>query len=430
MAGAATTKGDAATRGAACSRRVVLAGSFGAGLGAALAGAVGLGSLGFAPIAAAQAAGAQARTVKLALLMRADDERLDDKRVELAYPGQPGGPLDEAIEVALGETAFELDAAKLKVDFSTVEAKDAADTKAQLTKLEREGFAAVVLDLPAAWIAGAAPGVKLPLVNAGSPDESLRGADCRANLFHTLPTERMRSDALAQALVSRRWTRVLVLSGPSAEDAARLAVAQASLKRYALKTVATKAFKLSADPRERDLANPLLLTAASGGEYDAVWIVDSDGELARTLPYRTALPRPVVGDAGLVALAWAPLFERFGAPQLSRRFARAAKRPMRSQDWAAWIATKAVVQAAAANAAAPTPAAILKTMQGADFVLDGFKGTRTSFRPWDRQLRQPMLLTDGLGVVGIAPIEGLLHPKNVLDTLGTDGPESACKAAP
>ena len=43
------------------------------------------------------------------------------------------------------------------------------------------------------------------------------------------------------------------------------------------------------------------------------------------------------------------------------------------------------------------------------------------------QLRQPLLLTDGVGVIGSAPVEGVLHPKNVLDTLGADAPESACK---
>ena len=88
-----------------------------------------------------------------------------------------------------------------------------------------------------------------------------------------------------------------------------------------------------------------------------VWVVDSDGEFARSLPYRTALPRPVVGDAGLVALAWHAQFERFGAPQVSRRFAKAAGRPMTAHDWAAWMAGKAL--AAAATAAPKGPAAAL-----------------------------------------------------------------------
>jgi hypothetical protein len=42
-------------------------------------------------------------------------------------------------------------------------------------------------------------------------------------------------------------------------------------------------------------------------------------------------------------------------------------------------------------------------------------------------LRQPLLLTDGVGVIGLAPVDGVLHPRNVLDTLGADGPESACR---
>jgi ABC transporter substrate binding protein (PQQ-dependent alcohol dehydrogenase system) len=234
----------------------------------------------------------------------------------------------------------------------------------------------------------------------------------------------MRADALAQWLVARRWSRVLLLHGPAAEDATRLAVAQASIKRYGLKAVAVKPFKLSADPRERELANVALLTG--GAEYDAVWVIDSDGEFARGVPYRTALPRPVVGDAGLTAQAWAPGFERFGAPQLARRFARAAQRPMTGADWAGYMAAKAVVQAALAQPAAVDAAGLLKTLKGPDFVLDGFKGVRLSFRPWDGQLRQPLLLTDGLGVAGLAPVEGMLHPKNVLDTLGADAPESAC----
>lgn len=371
---------------------------------------------------------AGAATLTIGVLQRADDDRLDDKRVALAYPGQPGGTLDTAVEMAAKESQFELDNAKLQVRLDVKSANSAEQAKAAIQQWQKAGAAAVVLDLPAAWITPAAAGSSLPLLNAGDANDAPRGAACLANLFHTLPSERMRADALAQTLMARRWSRVLLLAGPSPEDAARLAVVQASVKRYGLKTVATKPFKMSADPRERDLGNPLLLTGSSVGEYDVVWVVDSDGEFARLLPFRTALPRPVVGDAGLVAEAWAKHFERFGAPQLDRRFLKAAQRPMTGPDWAAYLAGKAVVQAALEQPAAPSAATVMKTLTRPDFTLDGFKGVRLSFRPWDRQLRQPLLMTDGVGVIALAPVEGVMHPKNVLDTLGADAPESACKA--
>jgi ABC transporter substrate binding protein (PQQ-dependent alcohol dehydrogenase system) len=92
------------------------------------------------------------------------------------------------------------------------------------------------------------------------------------------------------------------------------------------------------------------------------------------------------------------------------------------------MATKAVLQAALEQPAAASAAVVLKALARADFLLDGFKGVRLSFRPWDRQLRQPMLLTDGVGVIGLAPVDGVLHPQNVLDTLGADAQESACRS--
>ena len=372
------------------------------------------------------ATNADAAALTLGLLQRADDERLDPKRVELAYLGHPGGSLAQAVEMAAKESQFELDAAKLQIKVDVRSARDADDAKAQLAQLAKAGAAAVVLDVPGAWIAGLGAGSRIALLNAGSAEEASRQQACLPNLFHTLPGERMRADALAQTLLARRWSKILLLHGPGAEDAARLALAQAAIKRYGLKPVALRPFKLSADPRERDLANPLLLTGNL--DYDVVWIIDSDGEFARGLPYRTALPRPVVGDAGLVALAWAPNFERFGAPQLARRFVRAAQRPLTDTDWAAYMAAKAVLQAALEAPANPGPAQIIAALTRADFTLDGFKGVRLSFRPWDRQLRQPLLLSDGLGVIATAPVEGVMHPKNVLDTLGADAPETLCKA--
>lgn len=366
---------------------------------------------------------AAAATFKVTLLAPADDPRLERSRLDQAILGHAGGPANEALQIALNDAKFELDAAGAKIELVAVTVADAAAARTAAAAAEKAGAAALLVDLPAAWLLAAADAApKLPALNISDTSDALRQADCRKNVFHVALSERMRADALAQTLTARKWANVLLLTGPEPQDQQRSAVAQASIKRYGLKLAGSKPFKLSADPRERDLANPLLLTQ---GSYDVVWVVDSDGEFAQSLPYRTALPRPVVGDGGLVPLGWSDRFERYGAPQVSRRMVRNAKRAMTAQDWAAWMAGKAVVAAAVAAPKGPN-AAFAKALAEVD--LDGSKGVAMSFRPWDGQLRQPVLMSDGQSVISMAPIDGLLHPKNNLDTLGADAPEKLCRA--
>jgi ABC transporter substrate binding protein (PQQ-dependent alcohol dehydrogenase system) len=369
---------------------------------------------------------AKAAQFKVVMLTPADDPRLQRARLERGSLGHASGPAADAVKLALADGQLELDAVAAKLSLEVLEVADANAAKAAAAGAEKAGAVALIADLPAAWTLAAADAVKLPVLNVAAAADRLRQADCRKNLQHVLPSDRMRSDALAQALMARRWNQVLLLTGPSAEDRERSAAAQASIKRYGLKLVGSKPFKLSADPRERDLANPLLLTnAASSGAYDVVWVVDSDGEFAGSLPYRIALPRPVVGDAGLVAVAWSAKFERYGAPQVSRSLAKLVGRPMGALDWPAWMAGKALVAAASAAPKGPA-AAFHKALVEAE--LDGSKGVAMGFRRWDGQMRQPVMLSDGQSVIATAPADGVLHPKNTLDTLGADEPEKLCKA--
>ena len=103
-----------------------------------------------------------------------------------------------------------------------------------------------------------------------------------------------------------------------------------------------------------------------------LWVVDSDGEFARTLPYRTALPRPVVGDAGMVGLGLGPHFERYGAPQ--------ARRPIcapgaQATDDGARLGVMDRGRALADRCnRARTQRSVRKRY--AEFALDGFKGMR------------------------------------------------------
>ena len=123
--------------------------------------------------------------------------------------------------------------------------------------------------------------------------------------------------------------------------------------------------------------------------------------------------------------AWHWTWERHGGPQLSQRFERRVGRPMESRDWAAWAAVKAVIEAVARTKSTKT-AALKGFLTSNDFILDAYKGTPASFRPWDHQLRQPILLHTHNAVIERAPIEGFLHEKNTLDTLGVDEANSEC----
>jgi len=305
-------------------------------------------------------------------------------------------------------------------------AEDAAD---QLAPLIAETTAkAVLLDLPLvpfrAVVERFSDDDDVVFFNIRHRDDSLRQRECAASLFHTLPSNRMLSDALAQYLKSRSWTRVLVLARETGEDQDLADRFVASAKKFGLTIADRRSFVLSNDPRERDKNNIALLTG--GPRYDVIFLADSEGEFGRYVPYATFRPRPVVGTDGLAASAWHWTWERYGAPQLNQRFDRRASRRMAAEDWAAWVAVRSVVEAVTRGASTDI-AAIKMTLVADDFAVDLYKGVSGGFRPWTHQLRQPILLHTYNAVIARAPIEGFLHKDNSLDSLGIDRGESACR---
>lgn len=372
---------------------------------------------------------AQPRRFTLGYLAQADDPRYEPQTLLKGFPDAPGGRAAVAAEIALDDSGFALQGSGWSAaSVLREEAPDVAGVPAALERLLRQGARHVVLELPAAGVvaaAAAARGKEVLLLNAAAPEDALRAAHCSANLFHTLPSHAMQADALVQLLVARKWNRPLVLNGPTEGDRLLLAAFHRSAKRFGVKPVAQRAFKLSNDPRERELGNVRLLS--SDRDYDAVVVLDAGGEFAREVPFRTVLPRPVLGSNGLTAQAWSPFYERHGAPQLSRRFQRRAGRPMGSYDWAAWIAARAAAEVASGGPGMGLAQQLQALRQGT-LAVDGYKGQRLTFRAWDGQLRQPLLLAHGNGIAEMAPIDGFLHPRSVLDTLGYDAPETGCKA--
>lgn len=407
----------AAGRATAGPLRYGLKGALGVGLACGLAFACGL------------ATAAPLQNVTVAVLSLASDVRYTPKQLERAFPDHPAGRVGDAARMAAEDTALELQELGVALKLKEVPLADTQALPKVLAELKAARVQHIVADLPPevlaalVKIAPAALGGAM-ILNVSADGDALRNEACSAALLHTYPSRQMYTDALAQYLAARNWRKLLLLQGPLLEDQLQGAAMVLSAKRYGLKILQTKPFKLSGDPRERDLFNTRLLT--NERDHEVVAVMDSQGEFARTLPYATQWPRPVMGSNGLMAMAWHPQWDRNGGPQISRRFQKLAKRPMQSQDWAAWIAVKAIAAVVAVDPKADV-AKQLKQLRAGDVVVDGNKGPGLTFRAWDGQLRQPIMLGHGDGVVGIAPLDGILHPTEVMDTLGTDQKESKCQ---
>ncbi len=264
------------------------------------------------------------------------------------------------------------------------------------------------------------------LFNATAGDLSLRDADCRANLLHTLPSDVMRTDALAQVLVKKRWNDLVMITGVFPKDIAYAEAIRRSLRKFGLTLSDEKIWDAGADMR-RTAAQEIPLFTQDFGDYDALIIADELHDFGRYVLYNTWAARPVVGSEGLSARTWYPVIEQWGASQLQSRFEEQHNREMTSQDYAAWAAIRTL-----GEAMTRTNSTDIKTLR--DYILSdafelaGFKGRPLTYRTWNGQLRQPIALVHPRALVAQAPLEGFLHQTNELDSLGLDRPESKCEA--
>ncbi|MFW9265966.1 ABC transporter substrate-binding protein [Pseudomonas sp. NR3] len=262
------------------------------------------------------------------------------------------------------------------------------------------------------------------LFNAGSPDDSLRTSGCLSNVLHTLPDRATLADALIQFSVVRKWQRALLIVGQTPEDQAYAAALRRAMKRFGMKIVAEKPWQFDNDQRRSAQADMPLFTQAA--EYDVVLVADERGDFGEYVPYQTWLPRPVAGTQGLTPTGWHKTVETYGAAQLQKRFEALAGRWMNDRDFAAWIAVRSIA-AAVSKLRQDEPFAIRQLALGDALPLDGFKGRKLSYRPWNGQLRQPIPLVQPRALVSTSPQDGFLHPSNEMDSLGFDRPEVSCR---
>lgn len=286
-----------------------------------------------------------------------------------------------------------------------------------------------VTDLPAAVLDRVADVDKgAVFLDASSEADALRGADCRANVLHLLPSRAMRADALMQYLAVKRWRDLFLVTGPTDEDKAFGEALRRSAKKFQLRLVADKPWTFKPGAQRTDTGHVSIGAEAArftqGVSYDVLVVADENDDFGDDLAFRTTDPRPVAGTQGMVPTAWADSFEQWGATQLQLRFRKQANRPMTVVDYGAWMAVRAVGEASSRGGA--DPAALIAYLHDKKFELAAFKGSRLSFRAWDGQLRQPVLLADTRSLISVSPQPGYLHQFSELDTLGIDQPETTC----
>ena len=321
--------------------------------------------------------------------------------------------------------------------FELVEAivPEDGDVAAKAKELLKGGEAFILADLEPADLLAVAdlPEAKNSVImNVRTSATSLRQEKCRSNVFHVIPDYAMRADALAQYLIWKKWPRWFVIRRETPQDQDYLAQVKRAAARFGGKVVGEKVYDLPPGARNLDSGHqqvqaqiPMVTEAAP--EHDVMWVLNSDDDFGDYLMYRTYLPRPVVGTQGLQATAWDKSYTESGAMHFQNAIPRIAKRPPVERDYVAWLAFRSLSDSAM-KSGKTTPQELKEYLVSDQFRLEGFKGQAMSFRSWDHQMRQPIILGGGTRVpVSTSPQEGFLHQTNLTDTLGFDKPETKCK---
>lgn len=345
-------------------------------------------------------------------------------------------PRDEGVagaEVAVADNNTTGSFLGQKFSLDVVEVKLGADVVAAYEELAQKGVTYFLTDLSAQQllsIADLARDKGLLIFNVGSTDDSLREEECRSNVFHAAPTRTMLADGLAQYLIWKQWRRWVLVHGSHDADKQFADALRRAATRFGGEIVAEKEFADTGTARRTDsgvvqIQRQMPVFTQDFPEYDVLLVADESEVFGTYLPYRTWVPRPVAGTAGLVPSAWHPASEQWGGTQIQNRFAKANGRRMLSKDMAAWTAARIIGEAATRTQGADT-AKIADFIRSEDFSIAAFKGQKLTFREWNWQLRQPIFLGDDRSVVSTSPQEGFLHQVSELDTLGIDQPETKC----
>ncbi|MBH71011.1 MAG: branched-chain amino acid ABC transporter substrate-binding protein [Pelagibacteraceae bacterium] len=269
------------------------------------------------------------------------------------------------------------------------------------------------------------------VINASLKDNNLRNQNCNKNILHTAPSYKMVSDALIQFLKKKNWTKLLLISGVNERDKQFADSIKLSSDRFGLKITNEKIWDMTHDFRRT--ADLEILKFTQGEKYQVLVLADegntfgdSGNSFGDYIPYRTWKPSVVVGGEVLKPTSWHFSHEQWGGNQMQSRFLKEYKRLMTNIDFNSWVGIRTLGEAIIRTKSLDVKILLEKIMDK-EFNLAAYKGKPLSYRNWNGQLRQPILLVTPRALVSVSPQPGFVHPRTELDTLGIDEPDSKCK---
>ena len=312
-----------------------------------------------------------------------------------------------------------------KVEFHRILLEE--DLVSEFEKLLKKGKKYFVVDLNESELLSLMElsGINDVLIfNTRAKNDSLRNENCKKNFFHIAPSYSILSDALTQYLVKKKWKKWFLVTGPKENDRLYAQALKSSAKKFNIKIKEEKTWDFTSDLRRTAGKEVPIFT--KGSNYDVLVVADEAGEFGEYLAYRTWDPRPIAGTQGLKPNSWHRTHEQWGATQMQNRFRRESGRWMTEVDYHAWTAVRALGETITRTQSNDVKK-VQEYLLGDKFGLGAYKGVKVSFRSWNGQLRQPVLLAAPRSMVSVSPQEGYIHPVSELDTLGKDQPESSCK---
>ena len=371
---------------------------------------------------------AEADTLIRAAVLRVDVaglppiSRLDLAPADLGLAGARLGTEDNATTGSFMGQIFET------ADF--VATPDTAAAALEEALAGGAGFVVILADAATTLALTDLAGDRALILNAGARGDGLRGADCRGNVVHVAPSHAMLADALAQFLAWKKWDSWFLVAGSHPADVDLAQAFRTAATKFGAEIVEERVYEDTGGARRTDTGHvqvqkqmPVFTQGAE--DHDILIAADEAGIFAEYLPFQTWDARPVAGSAGLVPRTWHPALEAWGATQFQNRFEAMAGRPMREEDYQAWLAIR-IIGEAATRTQSGDPATLREHILSPEFEVAGFKGQKLTIRDWDHQLRQPILLTTGALTVTVSPQDAFLHQVSQLDTLGRDRPETEC----